>query len=91
MIETHHLVISGRVQRVRFRNFMVESARALDITGWVRNRTYGTVEAVIAGPPAALEQMIECARRGSAHAIVEEIRITKAAGRLERFEMRPTV
>ena len=91
MIETHHLVISGRVQRVRFRNFMLESARALGITGWVRNRTYGTVEAVIAGPPAALEQMIECARRGPAHAMVDDIRIAKTDGRFERFEMLPTV
>ena len=91
MIETHHLVISGRVQRVRFRNFMVESARALGITGWVRNLADGTVEAVIAGPPAALAQMIECTRRGPAHAIVKEIRIAKADGRFERFEMLPTV
>ena len=91
MIETQHLIISGRVQRVGFRNFMVESARALGITGWVRNRTDGTVEAVIAGPPAALEQMIECTRRGPAHASVEDIRIAKADGRFEHFEMRPTV
>lgn len=91
MSEANHLIISGRVQRVGFRNFMVESARDLGITGWVRNRADGTVEAVIAGPPAALAQMIEHARRGPSHAIVREVRIEKATGQFEHFEMRPTV
>ena len=74
---TLRLVIHGRVQGVWFRESMRREAEALGIDGWVRNRSDGTVEAVIHGPPAAVEAMTAWARRGP-----EAARVTS----LESFE-----
>jgi acylphosphatase len=91
MAITRHLIATGRVQGVGFRQYMMHAARELDITGWVRNRADGSVEAVIAGAPAAIERMIERAQRGPAQAAVTELRVTDAEGTFERFELRATV
>lgn len=68
-----HLIISGRVQGVGFRDWMVAQAQALGLAGWVRNRPDGTVEALIAGDPAAVEEMLRLVRRGPPLARVSEI------------------
>ena len=86
-----HLTIRGRVQGVGFRHFMNRTARELHVTGWVRNRGDGSVEAVIAGMPDAVHMMIERARRGPPHAMVTDFEVTAATGSFARFEMRPTV
>ncbi len=70
------VVISGRVQAVWFRGWCVEEARARGLDGWVRNRRDGTVEAVFAGLPEAVEAMAAACRQGPPAA-----RVTK----LERF------
>ena len=85
-----HLTIRGRVQGVGFRHFMNRTAHDLHITGWVRNRRDGSVEAVIAGTPEAVHTMMERARRGPSHAQVTAFEVTAAAGSFTRFEMRAT-
>ena len=85
-----HLVIFGRVQGVGFRYSMGEEAERLGVTGWVRNRRDGTVEAVIEGAPDAVERLLAWARRGPRGASVTEVQVTEAAGSFEGFEMRPT-
>jgi acylphosphatase len=85
-----HLTIRGRVQGVGFRHFINRNARDLHVTGWVRNRHDGSVEAVIAGTAEAVQTMLERARRGPSHAMVTDFSVTSATGSFARFEMRPT-
>ena len=85
-----HLTISGRVQGVGFRYCMAEEAERLGVTGWVRNRRNGTVEAVVDGAPDAIAAILDWTRRGPPAAQVNEVQISEVPGSLERFEMRPT-
>ena len=83
-----HLLISGRVQGVGFRYSMAEEAERLGVTGWVRNRRDGTVEAVVDG--VAAEALLAWARRGPPSARVTDVTVSETEGSFERFEMRPT-
>jgi acylphosphatase len=58
------LRISGRVQGVAYRAWAERQASLLALSGWVRNRRDGSVEAVLAGPENAVRDMIERCRRG---------------------------
>lgn len=87
---TRHLLITGRVQGVGFRFTMQRKARELELTGWVRNRNDGSVEAVIQGASAAVETMIAWARRGPPSAVVADVRVSDDAGSYAAFETRPT-
>src|SRR5579872_3461987 len=67
------LVITGRVQGVGFREWMVQKARDLGVSGWVRNRLDGSVEALVAGDVAAVEELSRLCRRGPRMAQVVSI------------------
>ncbi len=67
------LTITGRVQGVGYRDWAIDTGRRLGLTGWVRNRRDGAVEALIVGEEGAVGQMIEACRRGPPAARVEEI------------------
>jgi acylphosphatase len=84
------LRIHGRVQGVGYRASMVQQAQRLGLSGWVRNRLDGTVEAVVAGRPQAVEAIIAWARRGPPAAMVEAVEVQPASGRYSGFEQRPT-
>jgi len=85
-----HLVISGRVQGVGFRYSMAEEAARLGVTGWVRNRRDGTVEAVIDGESEAASALLDWARRGPRGARVTDVQVSEIAETFESFETRPT-
>jgi acylphosphatase len=85
-----HLQISGRVQGVGFRYHTCRVARELGVTGWVRNRRDGSVEAMVAGTPDAVEKIIAWARRGPPGASVTEIRIAEGSGEYPEFGTLPT-
>jgi len=65
--------ITGRVQGVWYRGWAVDQARRLGLSGWVRNRLDGSVEAVFSGPEPAVRAMIEQCRQGPPAAVVHEI------------------
>jgi len=85
-----HLQISGRVQGVGFRYHTCRVAQELGITGWVRNRSDGSVEAMVAGAPDAVEKIIAWARRGPGHAVVTDVRIAEGSGEFREFGTLPT-
>jgi acylphosphatase len=84
---TKRLIISGRVQGVFFRDSMRQQARQLGVTGWVRNRSDGTVEAMVQGKPDAVKKMIEWAHRGPDAAKVTEVQIEEAHGQFDSFDL----
>jgi acylphosphatase len=86
-----HLSINGRVQGVFYRSWAVRTARELGLTGWVRNRHDGTVEAVVQGAEADVERFIEHASGGPPSATVTRIEVgARAVADLADFSQRPT-
>jgi len=70
--------ITGRVQGVCYRAWTVQEAQRLGLTGWVRNRPDGSVEALFAGPGEAVDRMLQKCRQGPPMALVEDIRTDRA-------------
>jgi acylphosphatase len=68
-----HAIIRGRVQGVGYRAFVADRAMAHGLTGWVRNRRDGGVEAVFSGAAEAIAAVLADCRRGPRLARVEAI------------------
>ena len=83
-----HVMVRGRVQGVGFRWFVRERARALRLTGWVRNRQDGSVEVVAVGDPDSLRQLrlaLGAGPRGAQVDHVEDQTEAPAAGAMDPF------
>ncbi len=74
-----HVFVTGRVQGVFFRAACAEQARALGISGWVRNASDGRVEAVFEGPGPGVEAMVRWCRHGPPHAHVDSVDVSEEA------------
>ena len=87
-----HLTISGRVQGVGYRAWLHDRAGALGLSGWVRNRREGTVEAMIQGPSDDVARLLEECRSGPPAARVDGIECAETADEAlpGDFEVRPT-
>lgn len=77
---TRHLSVSGKVQGVFFRESMRAEAERLGVAGWVRNRSDGTVEAVVQGTPDAVAAIILWTQRGAGMAQVAKVNIAEIEG-----------
>ena len=72
-MERRHVIVYGYVQGVGFRFAVERAARSRDVSGWVRNRPDGAVEAVFEGEPDDVEALVELCRRGPRGAEVERV------------------
>lgn len=92
------VTIRGRVQGVGYRAWLEQQARQSRLEGWVRNRSDGSVEALFAGPPTVVAEMVALCRHGPPSARVDNV-ISETAEqdqlRLrqegERFSVLPTI
>ena len=73
------VIIQGRVQGVSFRAWTVDAASKRGLSGWVRNRREGTVEAVFAGDDAVVDDMVKACWQGPPAAHVENVTTTDEA------------
>lgn len=85
-----HVEIYGIVQGVFFRESTRRQAEARGVTGWVRNRGDGSVEAVFEGEAADVDAVVAWCGRGPLGAEVEDVRTVEAPfwGEFARFAVR---
>lgn len=81
MAEMQRLLVSGRVQQVGYRNYIVRKAKELGLTGWVRNLADGRVEILADGDAEALSRLVEQSRGGPPLARVADIDVHPATER----------
>ena len=92
------VMIRGRVQGVGYRAWVEHTAGTCGLEGWVRNRRDGSVEALFAGTPKHVADMVALCRHGppsarvdsvtSETASVDELDLRRAG---EAFSVLPTV
>ena len=78
-MKAHLLRIEGRVQGVGYRDWLLRQATAAGLSGWVRNRADGSVEALLAGDEAAVGKVLLACRHGPPLARVDAITESFAA------------
>ncbi len=82
------LRIHGRVQGVGYRESMRQQAHRLGLTGWVRNRRDGTVEALVCGHVEQVDLILDWAKQGPRFATVERVDAIEAEVAVsEEFEI----
>jgi acylphosphatase len=87
-VKTLHAVMHGRVQGVWYRDSMRREAAKLGVNGWCRNRSDGTVEAMLQGEAAAVDALLAWAQRGPELAQVSRVDIEPGSGSFAEFEVR---
>ena len=83
------MVVQGRVQGVGFRYAVARAAQSRSVSGWVRNRPDGTVEAVFEGEPEAVDSLVRMCREGPRGAEVDGVEVVEEVPEaLRAFEIR---
>ena len=93
MIRTVHVIVTGRVQGVGYRAWVAQEAETRGLSGWVRNRRHGSVEAMFSGETIIVDAMIVACRSGPRTAWVENVTVAEsiAGGDLRGFRILATV
>ncbi len=71
------ILVDGHVQGVGYREFTRRVALRLGVSGWVRNRSDGAVEALVRGSPSAVEALVAEMRKGPRFAVVDNLNVTE--------------
>jgi acylphosphatase len=91
-VRTVRVRIAGGVQGVGYRCWTEETARALGLGGWVRNRRDGSVEALFSGPAEWVAEMLRRCRAGPEAAAVDAVEVLEEGGDPPvGFQVRATV
>lgn len=86
------VLITGRVQGVWYRGWTVQEAQRVDLNGWVRNHSDGSVEALFSGLEETVDAMIEACCQGPPSAQVADVVVEPFEGPLPPgFRQLPTV
>ena len=88
-MERAHVMVSGQVQGVFFRDSTRQKAQELGLAGWVKNTPEGRVEALFEGPSDRVREMVRWCEEGPQQASVEDVDtdFESATGDLEGFEV----
>ena len=92
MMSRVHVIVSGRVQGVAFRYYVLRWATSLSLTGWVRNLFDGRVETVAEGERKRLDEYVARLGEGPGMAVVEnvECRWEEPLGEFDGFRIEIT-
>ena len=71
------VVVHGRVQGVFFRESLRRLAEREGVSGWARNTSEGTVEAIFEGEPSGVERLVSFARTGPPDASVDDVDVSE--------------
>ncbi len=85
-----HVVITGQVQGVCYRAAMLDEAISLGLTGWVRNRRDGSVEAMLQGDESATLDLVAWCHQGPPAARVAAVAVSQSDGEFDCFVRLPT-
>ncbi len=89
-MKTIHVIVEGRVQGVCFRDYTYRQALQLNLSGWVRNKADGTVEAMFSGAENDVHSMLDWLWQGSPRSRVDNVRTRELPSEenLTTFEIR---
>jgi acylphosphatase len=84
-ISTRLVKVWGVVQGIGYRQACIQQARALGVTGWVRNHIDGSVEAILQGSADQLDRMCDWMGEGMTDALVDKLEVVEVPPPFARF------
>ncbi len=83
-----HIYFRGTVQGVGFRYTTLSFAQQLSLTGWVKNLSDGSVQAVVGGPREGIEELLS-RLKGQFGSFIRDHRIEwiDSKGEFEKFSI----